>query len=152
MIRDQHPGASPPPFLRRLLVVGLSCALLAAGCGGGGPVDGHALSKEADALRSLAAEGALLAEVSAAGSTTDTYTRQHAAVLHTASLQTADSLKGASAGPGLRPELQELRLLAGRVARELERLGHASQHEQRALAHRLDAAAKQIETISQGLQ
>ena len=112
----------------------------------------HALSKEADALRSLAAEGALLAGEGAAGNVTGTYTRQHAGELHAASVQTADALKRASAGPGLGPELQELRLLASRVARDLERLGGASQHEQRAIAHRLGRTARQIETIAQGLQ
>jgi hypothetical protein len=112
----------------------------------------QALSKEADALQSLAAEGALLAEESAAGNATGIYTREQAAALHAASLQAADALKRASAGPGLGPELQELRLLATRVARDLERLGHASRREQRAIARRLGRAAKRIETIANGLQ
>jgi len=51
-----------------------------AGCGAG-ELSASALSKQADSLRSLAAEGALLAEDASAGKTTRTFSRVHSSDL-----------------------------------------------------------------------
>lgn len=151
-LSNRSAGWNVPRSVRCLLLVSLSCGLVAAGCGGGGSLGANALSKEADNLQSLSAEGALLAGDAAAGKTTAIYTQQHATELRAAARNTAESLTKATAAPGLRSSLRELRRLASRVTVELGRLGSASRSEQARIARELGKAAKQSEKIGQGLQ
>jgi hypothetical protein len=126
-------------------------AALSAGCGGG-ELSASALSKDADSVRSLASEGALLAEDAAAGKTTHTFTRVHASELEKAAAQTASTLETAETAPALHPKVHRLTTLARRVSDNLDQLGSASKSEQRALANELHRAAAQSNRISEGLK
>jgi hypothetical protein len=129
----------------------LAVALPCAGCGGG-ELSASALSKQADSVRSLAAEGALLAEDSSAGKTTGTFTRVHSSDLDKAASKEATSLQTAKAKPALESERQRLASLAQRISDDLDRLGNASKGEQRSLANELQRAADQSNRIAEGLK
>src|SRR5436305_2087592 len=125
-------------FSRTALIFAL--ALLAGGCGGG-ELSASALSKEADSVRSLASEGALLAEDASAGNTTHTFTRVHSSELEKTAAQTASTLETTKTRPALEPKLHRLATLARGVSDNLEQLGSASKSEQRTLANALRRAA-----------
>jgi hypothetical protein len=127
----------------------LAAALLCAGCGGG-KLGASALSKQADSLRSLAAEGALLAKDASAGKTTRTFARVHSSDLDKAAAKAATSLETAKTKPALESKLHRLASLARRVGDELDRLGGASKDEQRTLANELQRAAVQSNQIAEG--
>jgi hypothetical protein len=129
----------------------LAAALLCAGCGGG-ELSASALSKQADSLRSLAAEGALLADDASAGETTRTFARVHSSDLHKTASKTAATLATAKTKPALEPKLHKLGSLARGVSDDLDRLGTASKREQRSLANQLQRAADQSNRIAQGLK
>jgi hypothetical protein len=126
-------------------------ALFGAGCGGG-KLGAKALSIESASLRSLAAEGALLAEDAASGKTTSVYTREHAADLHKAASEAVASLKTAKTASALQPKLRQLAVLAAQVRGDLARLGNASNEEARALGRELQAAAEESKKIGEGLK
>jgi small-conductance mechanosensitive channel len=128
----------------------LAAALLCAGCGG--DLSASALSKQADSLRSLAAEGALLAEDASAGKTTGTFTRVHSSDLDKAASKAAASLETAKTRPALESERHRLASLAQRISDDLDRLGNASKGEQRSLANQLQRAADQSNQIAEGLK
>ena len=129
----------------------LAAALLCAGCGGA-KLSASTLSKHADSLRSLAAEGALLANDASAGKTTRTFTRVHSSDLDKAAAKAAASLETAKTKPALESKLRRLATLARRVRDDLERLGSASKDEQRTLANELQRAAGQSNQIAEGLK
>jgi hypothetical protein len=133
------------------LVLGAILALLGAGCGGGGKLGAKALSQEATALQSLAAEGALLAEDAVAGKSTSIYVREHSADLSGAASKVETSLKSAKTEPALEPRLRRLAALAARVRADLERLGSASKEEERVIGRELEAGAKESEQIGKAL-
>jgi hypothetical protein len=128
----------------------LAAALLCAGCGG--ELSASALSKQADSLRSLAAEGALLAEDASGGKTTGTFTRVHSSDLDKVASKTAASLETAKTKPALESERHRLASLAQRISDDLDRLGNASKGEQRSLANQLQRAADQSNQIAEGLK
>jgi small-conductance mechanosensitive channel len=128
----------------------LGAALLCAGCGG--ELSASALSKQADSLRSLAAEGALLAEDSSAGKTTPTFRRVHSSDLDKVASKTAASLETAKTKPALESELHRLASLAQRISGDLDRLGNASKSEQRSLSNQLQRAADQSNQIAESLK
>jgi hypothetical protein len=136
-------------FKQAALILGL--ALLCAGCGGG-KLSASALSKQADSLRSLAAEGGLLAKDGSAGKTTRTFRRVHSSDLEKTASQTASSLQTAKTTPALESKLHRLATLARGVSEDLGRLGSASKDEQRTLASELQRAADQSNQISEGLK
>jgi hypothetical protein len=136
----------------RLLVLGVSVALLGAGCGGGGKLGGKALSQQSKALRSFSAEGALLAQDAVSGKTTRIYTRVHSSDLYKAASQAEASLKVAKTEPALAPSLRRLVVLAGKVRADLGRLGGASKEEERTLGRELQAAAQESQRIGKGLK
>jgi hypothetical protein len=138
--------------LKRALLLGVMLALLGAGCGGGGRLGAKALSQESASLRSLAAEGALLAEDAVSGKTTGIYTREHSADLNKAASEAEASLKAAKTEPALEPKLRRLAVLAAQVRGDLERLGGASREEERALGRGLQAAADESQNIGEGLK
>ena len=128
----------------------LAAALLCAGCGG--ELSASALSKQADSLRSLAAEGALVAEDASAGKTTHTFRRVHSSDLDKAASKTAASLETAKTKPALESDRHRLASLAQRISDDLARLGNASKGEQRSLANQLQRAADQSNQIAEGLK
>jgi hypothetical protein len=138
--------------LKRALLLGVMLALLGAGCGGGGKLGAKALSQESASLRSLAAEGALLAEDAVSGKTTGIYTREHSADLNKAASEAEASLKAAKTEPALEPKLRRLAVLAAQVRADLERLGNASKEEERALGRGLQAAADESQRIGESLK
>ena len=129
----------------------LAAALLCAGCGAG-ELSASALSKQADSLRSLAAEGALLAKDASAGKTTRTFSRVHSSDLDKAASKAAASLETAKTKPALESERRRLASLAQRISDDLDRLGNASKGEQRSLANELQRAAEQSNQIAESLK
>jgi hypothetical protein len=126
------------------LAVVAALALLASGCGGGGKLSAKALTQQSTTLQSLAAEGALLAGDAVDGKTTRIYTRVHSEYLAAAASQAAKSLQTAETSPALEPKLRKVASVAGEVSADLKRLGAASKDEQRRLARRLAASAKEL--------
>ena len=131
-----------------LFVLGVSLALLGAGCGSGGKLEAKALSQQSTSLQSLAAEGALLAEDAVSGKTTRIYTREHSSDLHKAASKVEASLKAAKTESALEPKLRQLAALAAQVSAALKRLGGGSKDTQRALGRELQTAARESKTIS----
>ena len=103
-------------------------------------------------MRSLAAEGALLAKDASAGKTTGTFTRVHASDLHQTASKTASTLQTAKSEPAVEPKLRRLAMLARSVSDDLDRLRNASRSEQRRLATELDRAAERSNGISESLK
>ena len=134
---------------RTALIVAL--ALLSAGCGGG-ELSASALSKQADSVRSLAAEGALLAGEASGGKTTGIFTRVHSSELDKTAAQTASTLEKAKTTPAVEPKLHRLATLARGVSADLNRLGSAPKQEQRTLADELQRAADQSNRIAESLK
>jgi hypothetical protein len=126
--------------------------LLGAGCGGSGKLGTKALSLESKSLRSLAAEGALLAQDAVSGKTTHIYIHEHSSDLYQAASQTEASLKAAKTEPALQRKLRQLTVLAVQVRADLERLGSASQEEARTLGRELQEAADESQRIGEGLR
>jgi hypothetical protein len=122
--------------------------VLLAGCGGGGALGASSLATRSDTVRSLAAEGALLARDGADGKTTSIFTREHGSFLSQAASTTTSSLRKARAKPALEPQLRRLRTLSARVRDQLKRLDGASRAEQRQIADTLGEAADEAEKIS----
>jgi hypothetical protein len=128
----------------------LAIALL-TGCGSSGTLGPRTLAKQSDAVGSLAAEGALLADDGVHGRTTAIFERQHGGFLARAATTAASSLATARTTPALEPELRRLRALSARVRDQLQQLRGASEAEQRTLARSLAAAADDAEAISESL-
>jgi hypothetical protein len=125
----------------------VACAiLLCTGCGSG-ELGTKGLAEQSKAVQSLAAEGALLAEDSAAGKSTGVYRREHAADLSKAAATAEASLQKARTTTALEPKLRELAAIAARVRADLGRLGGASEGEQRTLGRALETAAHASERI-----
>ena len=83
----------------RLATVGVTLALLAlAGCGGGGTLSKEELQKQYEAIQSLAAEGALVADGAADGRTTETFVAVHSLYLSEAAGKIETDLRSAK-GP-----------------------------------------------------
>ena len=112
---------------RRAGVAVVAAALL-AGCAPGDP------AKQAEAIGSIAAESALLADEIADGSTTATFAREHAHALG----RSLDKVQGAIDDP-------ELARLARDVADALERLADAGKGEAASLHDRLEQLAAEAE-------
>ena len=93
---------------------------VAAGCGGGGTLGPESLAKQAEAVQSLAAEGALLAGDSAEGRSTRVFREEHSAELAEAAASAATGLKKGEAEPPLGPKLQRLAAIAAHVQTDLE--------------------------------
>ena len=94
--------------------------LLAAACGGQGTLGAKALEQQSKAVQSLAAEGALLAQDSAAGKSTGIFRREHATELSSAASKTEASLASASTEPALEPEAARAHRAGGEGGRRPE--------------------------------
>jgi hypothetical protein len=113
-----------------------------AGCGGGA-LDADTLAKEVDAVASLAAEGALLADGAARARTTRAFTRVHADELVATATEEANKLKTSAVPRGLERRAAEAARLASEVATLIERLARApgDREAARRIAVELDEAA-----------
>jgi hypothetical protein len=105
--------------MRRLVLVVAALAL--AGCNGG-TVDRHALTKDREALDSLACEGRLLAHDVAQGESMSRFARIHASELQQRAANFEDALAERSTAAGIEREVRLLARKAGRIASLLERL------------------------------
>ncbi len=137
--------------MTRVIPLALVLALLAAGCGSETRLDADALARQARTLRSIAAEGAMLAADAAGGKSTRIYTREHASSLHGRAAKVEARLSGAQAGTALEGRLRRLSALAVEVSGSLGRLGSASGPAQRGLGRRLELAAAESERIGEKL-
>jgi hypothetical protein len=90
-------------------------ALLLAACNGG-TVDQHALTNDAEAIDSLACEGALLANQVAHGASTSAFTRVHAGELGQRASNFQDALSQRPTTPGIEQAVRREAAKAGRVA------------------------------------
>jgi hypothetical protein len=100
----------------RLATVGVALAVLAlSGCGGGGTLSNEELQKQYEAIQSLAAEGALVADGVADDRTTETFVAVHSLYLSEAAGKVETELRSAN-GP------EQAVSLARRVAEDLDRL------------------------------
>ena len=123
-------------------------SIVGAACTSGGSLGAGDLSQQMESLKSIAAEGALLAPDAALGRTTRTYTREHSAQLHEAAAQAEALLRAATTDPGLESARRKLVVFAGRVSAALGRLANASRMEDRVLARELVAG----QSFNAGLQ
>jgi len=97
--------------------------LLLAGCGGGGSASQKDIQKQFEAIQSLAAEGALVADGAADGRTTDVFVRVHTGYLDEAARKVHAQLSSERAsGAAERDRIRAARL-ASSVADQLARLG-----------------------------
>lgn len=117
--------------MSRPATIGVALAVLAfSGCGGG-RLSQEELQKEFEAIQSLAAEGALVADGVADGRTTETFVSVHAQYLSEAARQIQTDVSAAS-GPS---EKRSVERLASLVSQDLEELHR--EPDDRALAARL---------------
>jgi hypothetical protein len=129
----------------------LALALLLASCGSGGVLGPRSLAKQSDAVQSLAAEGALLAQDGVDGNTTAIFSREHGGFLSKAATSTASSLAKARTSPALVPKLRRLQTLSASVRDQLRRFGGASRAEEREIARTLRRAADEAGRLSKSL-
>jgi hypothetical protein len=113
----RQPGASTR--IKRLLPL-LVCTAL-AGCNGG-TVDRHALSKDGDAVDSIACEGALLAGAVSDGDSTTRFARVHAGDLADRASNFEDALTERPTASGIEADVRALGRKAGRISDLLARL------------------------------
>jgi hypothetical protein len=142
--------ARVPVRLRALVALTL-LACLVVGCGGSSTLSASSLARRSEAVQSVAAEGALLAEDAAAGRSTRIFVREHSSELAKAASTTRSSLAAARTAPALDPQLARLRRTATTVAALLDRLAGASKAETRVIGQRLEAAAEQSERLGEEL-
>jgi hypothetical protein len=119
------------------------------GCGGG-TLDAQSFKKEAEAIQSFAAEGALLADDVADGKSTVPFTRVHAGELTERAAKLAQTLASAEATPAVREELAEAVELAKLVTARLEELENAPGDAEaaRRVRRELEAAARRAEELA----
>jgi hypothetical protein len=132
-----------------LLTLALLLALVVSGCGKSTPTS--SLAKQAEAVQSLAAEGALLAGDTAAARSTAVHRREHSSELASAASKAATALDTAKTTAALEPRLRRLHGIAVRVESQLKRLEGASKAEARTLERELQAAADSSEKLGEGL-
>jgi hypothetical protein len=150
---DPHIATRARASVRPRTVIALALlACLGAGCGGGSStLDASSLATRSEAVHSVAAEGALLAEDAAAGRSTRIFVREHSSELAKAASTTRTSLAAARTAPALHAQLRRLRRTATTVAALLDRLAGASKAETRVIGHQLEAAAEQSERLGEEL-
>jgi hypothetical protein len=101
----------------------LAIAVLAtAGCGGGGTLSKKDLQKQAEAVQSLAAEGAVVAQGVQEARTTDTFVRVHTQYLAKATTKVQSELSSKHASGSIDDKRARAAELASTVAKALEQL------------------------------
>jgi hypothetical protein len=123
-------------------------ALPASACGGGGTLSTKAFKLQAESLQSLAAEGALVADGSADGRTTETFVSVHTEYLGKAARKVETKLAEEHASGDLEQKRTRAVRLARRIADELGQLHRApddqavAEHVASDLRDEADAAEK----------
>jgi len=120
-----------------------------AGCGGG-TLDAESFKKQAEAIQSFAAEGALLARDVADGKSTVPFARVHAGELAKSAAKLEQTLASANATAGLQDKLAQAVELAKAVAESLEELERApgDVRAARQVQRKLETAAKSAEELA----
>jgi len=108
--------------LRRGALIALGLLLL-AGCGGGSSASQKDIQKQFEAIQSLAAEGALVADAASDGRTTDVFVRVHTGYLGEAARKVEAQLSSARASGAVERDRVRAARLASSVADQLARLG-----------------------------
>jgi hypothetical protein len=108
--------------LARLLLISV-VLLFAVGCSGGGPVSQKDIQRQFEAIQSLAAEGALVADGAADGRTTDVFVRVHTGYLDKAARKVEAQLSSAQASGAVERDRVRAARLASNVSDQLARLG-----------------------------
>jgi hypothetical protein len=144
-----------PPGVRRVAaVLALAASLGLTGCGGSQPLDAEALQKEAEAIGSLAAEGALVAGDVSEGDTTSAFARVHAEALGK-NAQTVVAVLApdqAKPAPGLSQEVGRAHALARSVRADLAQLEDSPSPEAAAsLRDRLEREAEEAKRLAESL-
>ena len=132
------------------IAVALAATTLAvAGCGGG-PLDAAALQKEAEAIASIATEGALLASRASDGSAPDAFVRVHADELAKTAGEEAKKLRESKSTGPVRDDARKAEALARRVSELLARLASSPDDGARArsLAERLREEARAAKELA----
>jgi hypothetical protein len=119
--------------MRRLIIVAASLAL--AGCNGG-TVDRHALTKDGEAIDSLACEGRLLAHDIAVGRSTSRFAEVHSGDVRQRVSNFEDALSERPTAAGIERDVRALARKAAGVASLLEQLHR--QPDDRASARRIE--------------
>jgi hypothetical protein len=133
-VRARHERlASYRTALGRLIVVAAFLAL--AGCNGG-TVDRHALTKDGEAIDSLACEGRLLAHDIAAGRSTSRFAEVHSGTLRQRASNFEDALSERPTVAVIERDVRALARKAARLASLLEQLHR--QPDDRASARRIE--------------
>ena len=125
-----------------MATIGLAIAVLAAAGCGGGTLSKKELQKQAEAVESYAAEGALVAQSVQQGRTTDTFVRVHTEYLVKAAAKAGSKLESAHASGSLDDKRAEALELAEKVETDLDRL-HRSPGD-RALAARVRSELERL--------
>ncbi len=110
-------------MLARLLLISV-VLVVAAGCGGGGSVSQKDVQKQFEAIQSLAAEGALVADGAADGRTTDVFVRVHTGYLDRAAEKVATKLSSGRGSGAVDRDRARAARLATEVADRLAALGN----------------------------
>jgi hypothetical protein len=108
-------------FARALLISVV--LLVAAGCGGGGSVSHKDIQKQFEAIQSLAAEGALVADGAADGRATDVFVRVHTGYLDKAARKVETQLSSERASGAAERDRVRAARLASSVSDQLASLG-----------------------------
>jgi hypothetical protein len=143
------------PGVRRVAaVLALAASLGLTGCGGSQALDAEALQKEAEAIESLAAEGALVAGDVSEGDTTSAFVRVHAEALGK-NAQTVVAVLApdqAKPAPGLSQEVGRAHALARSVRADLAQLEDSPSPEAAAsLRDRLERKAEEAKRLAESL-
>jgi hypothetical protein len=121
----------------------------AAACGGGAaPLDRAGVATQAETLRSVAAEGAVLAQLHARDDVTGNYLRVHARELADAADALAATIDSRGAGPGARGPAAAVETGARSAARRLERLPEADAGEAGRIARSLERTASRAAEVA----
>ena len=128
----------------------LLTVVLVAGCGGGGTLDEEAIQREAEAIQSFAAEGALLAGDVADGKSTVPFTRVHAGELHEQASKLEQTLSEAKAAPAVEEELAQAVAVIDDVVATLDQLERSPGDSElaRGAQRKLEQAAKKAEELA----
>ena len=127
----------------------LVALLAAAACGGGtAPLDRAGVATQAETLRSVAAEGAVLAQLGARDDVTASYMRVHARELAAAADALARAIDSRGAAPAARGPAAAVERGARTTARRLERLPGADAGEAGQIARSLERTAARAAEVA----
>jgi hypothetical protein len=107
---------------RRATICLVIAVLATAGCGGGGTLSQKDLQKQAEAVQSFAAEGALVAQGVQEGRTTDTFVRVHTEYMAKAARKVETEVRSKKASGSLEQKREGTSRLALLVSLNLDRL------------------------------